>query len=151
MMSKKQEILDLLNTALEDERAAVIEYTTCLAVLRGPTDAPLACTFECFANEEACHVGCLTKMISVGFESVPSTRTRTPAAPPSPGNVGQILDKFLNWEQHSIEGYRAIRNKVWEATEELPTTWECVDDKIRHIMIDQEKHYAVLKKLKAGM
>ncbi|KAH3757859.1 hypothetical protein Pelo_10285 [Pelomyxa schiedti] len=142
--NKKQELVDMINRALEEERAAVIEYTGCFAMLQGAASAPIACVLKCCAEEEAHHAKILTKMICCGLESVPTMGTRAPRTPSSPD---QILPYLMSKEKEEIDMYRNIRNKVCEYKDELPTSYECMDDKLRHIIIEEEKHYVVLKKL----
>ncbi|KAH3765102.1 hypothetical protein Pelo_3049 [Pelomyxa schiedti] len=147
MANKRDEILQMLNDALEYERSMIVQYGTCVSMLHGPMYAISACCLMKFVKEEAYHTCRMAKLIMMVFDAVPSPGMKPPTMPGPDWSLPQLVNMMIQQEQRSIAMYTAVRNKCMEYKAEFPAAYELLEDKLRHSIVDHERHHAMLKKM----
>jgi len=141
------ELLTLLNTALELEHAAAIQYFTHAQLLSGPGCEPLIARLEDSAKDEQAHAAKLRTLIGDYLLAVPSMGV---AGTRTAGGLLDILQTNLTSEREAIVQYQKILDWLHKALAEnnangLP--YHTLEHDIRHLLMEEQEHVAELARL----
>lgn len=140
-MAKKEELVKMLNQALELEHAARIQY---LAHAEQATTPAVIARLKEIADDEKKHEDMFREMIGSYLEGVPSMGM----AETHPAKTEkEILQVNLNDERHAVDVYTGIMDKMKEMKDELKYEYLQLEHSLRHIIIDEQEHIAELKLL----
>jgi bacterioferritin (cytochrome b1) len=140
-MAKKEELVKMLNQALELEQAARIQY---LAHAEQATTPAVIARLKEIADDEKEHEDLFREMIGGYLEGVPSMGL----AETHPARTErEILQVNLDDEMHAVDVYTGIMEKVREMKDELKYEYFQLEHSLRHIIIDEQEHIIELKLL----
>jgi bacterioferritin (cytochrome b1) len=140
-MAKKEELVKMLNQALELEHAARIQY---LAHAEQATTPAVIARLKEIADDEKKHEDMFREMIGSYLEGVPSMGM----AETHPAKTEkEILQVNLNDERHAVDVYTGIMDKLKEMKDELKYEYLQLEHSLRHIIIDEQEHIVELKLL----
>lgn len=137
----KQELVKMLNEALELEHAARIQYLT--HAEQATTPAVIARLKE-LADDEKNHEDIFRGLIGGYLNGVPSmgmAKTHHAKA------EREILEVNLADEKHAVDVYMGILQKIWEMKDELKYEYLQLEHGVRHVIIDEQEHISELKLL----
>ncbi|MCX8158208.1 MAG: ferritin-like domain-containing protein [Candidatus Diapherotrites archaeon] len=144
-MSKKvEEIINLLNKALETEHQANIQYLSHAEVVDGINSEPIIERLKEIAEDEKKHAAMLRTLIGDYLDGVPAI---TMAKAKNATTIEDIIKTNLKDEKEAVELYTQILEKVREAKQELPYNFLKIEHDLRHIIMDEQEHIAELRKL----
>ncbi|KUO43186.1 MAG: hypothetical protein APU95_03490 [Hadesarchaea archaeon YNP_N21] len=142
----KEEIVKLLNQALELEHQAYVQYLSHAELVDGLNSEPIISRLQEIAKDEAEHQKKFRTLIGDYLGGVPSMGI----AKTSPANtIKEILEVNLKGEKEAVDFYKKILEKINKVKENLPYEFLTLEHEIRHIIIDEQEHIAELKKLLA--
>jgi bacterioferritin (cytochrome b1) len=142
----KEEIVKLLNQALELEHQAYVQYLSHAELVDGLNSEPIISRLQEIAKDEAEHQKKFRTLIGDYLGGVPSMGI----AKTSPANtIKEILEVNLKGEKEAVDFYKKILEKINKVKENLPYEFLSLEHEIRHIIIDEQEHIAELKKLLA--
>jgi len=142
-MSKEQ-LINMLNQALELEHAAYIQYLAHAELIDGLDAEPIIARIKEIAGDEQKHAEKFREMIGDFLGGKPSMGI----APTKPAkNIKQILEVNLKAELDAIQIYKKIHALL--KNEKLENADMFLEHEIRHIIIDEMEHAAELKLLLA--
>lgn len=137
----KQELVKMLNEALELEHAARIQYLT--HAEQATTPAVIARLKE-LADDEKNHEDIFRGLIGGYLDGVPSMGM----AKTHPAKTErEILEVNLDDEKHAVDVYMGILQKMWEMKDELKYEYLQLEHGVRHVIIDEQEHISELKLL----
>ncbi|MEM2995673.1 MAG: ferritin-like domain-containing protein [Candidatus Bathyarchaeia archaeon] len=142
----KEELLNMLNKALELEHAARIQYLAHAEIVDGLNAEPIIARLKEIAEDEKKHEEMFREIIGSYLGGAPSMKM---AETHSAKTINEILAVNLKDEMHAVDVYMGILNKVNEMKEELKYEIFQIEHKIRHIIMDEQEHIAELKLLMA--
>lgn len=143
----KNDILKLLNKALELEHAARIQYLSHAETISGLNAEPIISRLKEIAGDEQKHEEKFRRLIGDFLEGVPSMGI---AKTKSGTTIRQILGINLKDEKDAVDFYTEILKKVNDAKKEFPYEFLTLEHEIRHVIIDEQEHIAELKLLLAN-
>ncbi len=142
-MEKKEELITMLNKALELEHAARIQYLAHAEIVKGLETDPIVARLKEIAGDEEEHEGLFRQCISI-LDGEPSMMlAETHAAK----ETGEILKVNLKGERDAIDYYKGIYEALKGAKGELKYEYEYIEHKLRHIIQDEEEHVFELRTL----
>jgi len=143
----KQELVKMLNDALELEHAARIQYLAHTEQVDGLNAEPIIARLKEIAADELKHEEMFRTLIGDYLDGVPSMdmSERHPA-----GTVPEILRVNLNDEKHAVDVYTGILEKVREMRGELKYEYFQLEHSLRHIIADEQEHISELRLLLGG-
>lgn len=141
MPNIKEELVKLLNKALELEHAARIQYLCHAELIMGLNAEPLIARLKEIASDEEKHEGKFRNLIGDYLNGEPSMAL---AQTHRAKEAKEILRVNLKGEKEAIDFYKQIYNKVMDSKQELPYEFETLEHEIRHIILDEEEHVAEL-------
>ncbi len=141
MAGIKEELVKLLNQALEKEHAARIQYLAHAELIDGLNAEKLIERLKEIASDEAKHEGMFRTLIGDYLGGEPSMGL---APTQRAEKIGKILDVNIAGEKEAIDFYKKIYAKVIANKEQLPYAFETLEHEIRHIIIDEQEHVAEL-------
>jgi bacterioferritin (cytochrome b1) len=142
----KEEIVKLLNQALELEHQAYVQYLSHAELVDGLNSEPIISRLQEIAKDEAEHQKKFRTLIGDYLGGVPSMGI----AKTSPANtIKEILEVNLKGEKEAVDFYKKILEEINKVKENLPYEFLTLEHEIRHIIIDEQEHIAELKKLLA--
>ena len=144
MQNIKQELVELLNKALELEHAARIQYLSHAETIQGINSEPLRARIKEIAGDEASHEEKFRTLIGDYLNSVP---VMTLAPTKTAKGIDNILEINIEGEKAAIDFYKQIYKKVTDHKEELTYSFETLEHTIRHIIIEEEEHIVELEQL----
>lgn len=144
MAGIKEELIKMLNRALELEHAARIQYLAHAEMIKGLNAEKLIERIKEIASDEAKHEGVFRNLIGnyLCGEPVMSLAETHRAA-----EVNKILEVNLKGEKDAIDFYKQIYQKVVENKSSLQYEFETLEHEIRHVIIDEQEHVAELSLL----
>lgn len=145
-MGAKEEIIEMLNKALELEHGARIQYLSHAEVVDGVNAEPIIARLKEIAEDEKKHEDKFRNLIGNYLGGVPS-RNMSKTYPAA--TIKEILEVNLKAEKEAVETYRKILEKINSSKDELPYEFFVLEHDIRHIIMDEQEHIAELKLLLA--
>lgn len=140
----KEELIRMLNGALELEHAARIQYLTHAEQVDGLNAEPIVARLKELAEDEKEHEAMFREMIGSYLGGVPSMgMAETHPAKTLKG----ILEVNLNDERHAVDVYTEILRKISEMKQEFKYESFQLEHKTRHIIQDEQEHITELKLL----
>lgn len=138
----KEEILQLLNHALELEHAAYVQYLSHAEVVDGINAEPIIARLKEIAGDEKNHQDKFRNLIGI-IGGVPSMKI----APTHPSkNITEILEQNLKDEKEAVDTYRkileAIRKEKGQGYYD-----QLIEHEVRHIMMEEQEHITELELL----
>lgn len=143
-MSKKEELVKLLNQALELEHAARIQYLAHAEQVDGLNSEPIIARLKEIADDEKKHEELFREMIGSYLDGVPSMNKAEPHAAKT---IQEILKVNLDDEKHAVDVYTGIIEKMREMKGELKYEYLQLEHSLRHIIMDEQEHISELKLL----
>lgn len=140
-MTKKEELVKMLNHALELEHAARIQYLA--HAEQAATPAVIARLKE-IADDEKNHEDMFREMIGGYLDGVPSMGM---AETHPVKTEKESLKVNLDDERHAVDVYTGIMEKLGEMRGELKYEYLQLEHSLRHIIMDEQEHISELKLL----
>jgi bacterioferritin (cytochrome b1) len=140
----KDELVKMLNQALELEHAARIQYLAHAEQIDGLDAEPIIARLKEIADDEKKHEDMFREMIGSYLDGVPSMNKAESHAAKT---TQDILKVNLNDEKHAIDVYTGIMGKMREIKEEFKYEYVYLEHSLRHIIMDEQEHVAELKLL----
>ncbi|MEW5895905.1 MAG: ferritin-like domain-containing protein [Candidatus Omnitrophota bacterium] len=140
----KEELVTMLNQALELEHAARIQYLAHAEAIKGLQSEKLIERIKEIASDEEKHEEMFREMIGGYLGGIP---TMGMSETHSAFEIQQILDVNMKQEKDAIDFYKKIYKKVIDNKENLQYQFEALEHSIRHIIIDEEEHVSELSLL----
>jgi bacterioferritin (cytochrome b1) len=143
-MSKKEELVKMLNQALELEHAARIQYLAHAEQVDGLNSEPIIARLKEIADDEKKHEDMFREMIGGYLDGVPSMNKAESHAAKT---TQEILKVNLDDEKHAIDVYTGIMEKLKEMRDELKYEYLQLEHSLRHIIMDEQEHISELRLL----
>lgn len=140
----KEELLKMLNRALELEHAARIQYLAHAEQVDGPNAEPIISRLKEIADDEKKHEEMFRELIGNYLGGVPSMKI---AETYTAKNLKEILEVNLKGEKEAVDFYLQILDKAKEMSKELKYEYYQLEHAVRHIIMDEQEHIAELKLL----
>jgi bacterioferritin (cytochrome b1) len=141
----KEELLKMLNKALELEHAARIQYLAHVEVVKGINSEPIIARLKEIAEDEKKHEEMFRTIIGDYLDGVPSMGM---AETHPAKTIDEILKVNIKDERHAVDVYKGILEKANTMKNELTYEYFQIEHRIRHVILDEQEHIAELKKLK---
>ncbi len=140
----KEELIKLLNQALELEHSAMIQYLSHAELVDGLNAEPIIARLKEIADDERKHAEAFRELIGGYLGGVPSMGI---AETHPAKTLKQILEANLADEKHAVDVYTRILDRVKEMKDELKYEYLQLEHTIRHVIQDEQEHIAELKVL----
>jgi bacterioferritin len=144
MNANKNNLLSMLNSALELEHAARIQYLSHAELIKGPGAEKIIERLREIASDEGKHEEKFRTLIGDYLGGVP---VMSLAPTHRGGTERQILEVNLKGEKEAIDFYQKIYKAVLEQRNDLQYKFEALEHEIRHIIIEEEEHVTELSLL----
>ena len=144
MENVKEQLIKMLNQALELEHAARIQYLAHVELVKGLNAEKIIERLKEIASDEEKHEGKFRNMIGNYLEGEPSMGI---AQTHKAKDINNILEINLKDEKSAIDFYKTIYNTIVENKAALPYTFETLEHEVRHIILDEEEHATELSVL----
>ncbi|MCS7131870.1 MAG: ferritin-like domain-containing protein [Hadesarchaea archaeon] len=142
----KEEIVRMLNQALELEHAAYVQYLSHAELVDGLNAEPIIARLREIAGDEEKHQEKFRTLIGDYLGGVPSTGiAKTYPAK----TIKEILEINLKNEREAVDFYKKILEKINKEKDNLPYEFFQLEHEVRHIIMDEQEHIAELKILLA--
>lgn len=143
-MGVKQELVIMLNKALQLEHAARIQYLAHAEMIKGENAEKLIERIKEIAGDEEKHEAKFRNLIGsyLGGEPVMDLAPTHRADKLKP-----ILEVNLKGEKEAIDFYKTIYQKITDNKKELQYEFETLEHEIRHVIIDEQEHVVELSLL----
>jgi bacterioferritin (cytochrome b1) len=140
----KEELIKMLNHALELEHAARIQYLAHAEKITGLSSEKIIERLQEIASDEQKHEEKFRTLIAsyLGGEVVMSLAPTHTAA-----DIENILKVNLKAEKEAIDFYKQIYQKVMENKKDLQYEFETLEHEIRHVIVDEQEHVVELSQL----
>ena len=144
MSNFTEELVQMLNKALELEHSARIQYLAHAELISGPDAEKIIERIKEIASDEEKHQGMFRELIAsyLGGKPTMNINERHDA-----DKLIQILKVNLKDEKTAIDFYKQIYKKVNEHKDEFPYCYETLEHQIRHIIVDEQEHVVELSLL----
>lgn len=144
MANIKEELITMLNRALELEHAARVQYLAHAELIRGINAEKVIERIQEIASDEEKHEGKLRNLIGSYLDGEPvMSLAKTHRA----NGTEEILKINLANEKEAIDFYRQVYQRVVENKQSLQYEFETLEHEIRHIIIDEQEHVSELSVL----
>jgi bacterioferritin (cytochrome b1) len=144
MADIKEELIGMLNRALEMEHAARIQYLAHAEQVKGLDSEPVIARLKEIAEDEKKHEEKFRNLIGAYLGGTPTMgMNETHKA----GDVKGILKVNLQDEKSAIDYYKSIYQKVMDNKKALQYEFETLEHEIRHVIIDEQEHVVELSQL----
>jgi bacterioferritin (cytochrome b1) len=140
----KEELVKMLNQALELEHAARIQYLSHAELVNGLNAEPIVARLKELAGDEKGHEDVFREMIGAYLGGVPSMRI---AQTHPAKTIQEILEVNLKDEMHAVDVYTGILEKIREMKNELKYEYFQLEHAVRHVIQDEQEHISELKLL----
>lgn len=140
----RQELVKMLNRALELEHAARIQYLAHAESISGISSEKIIERLKEIASDEEKHEEKFRNLIGSYLGSEPSMKI---AETKSAKDTKEILEVNLKGEKDAIDFYKQIYSLVRENREKLQYEFETLEHEIRHVIIDEQEHVVELSLL----
>lgn len=141
MTNIKEQLVKMLNQALELEHAARIQYLAHAELIRGLNAEKIIERLKEIASDEEKHEDKFRNLIGNYLGGEPAMGI---AQTHKAGETTEILEVNLNNEKEAIDFYKQIYKKVIDSQGELSYEFETIEHEIRHIIVDEQEHVAEL-------
>lgn len=136
MNAIKEQLQNMLNSALALEHAARIQYLTHAEQAKGQYDEPIIERLKEIASDEKKHEGKFRSLIERYFNETPTMKvTETSSTENTKDTSGVKFDK-----KTTIDFYKTIYQKIIDNKAELQHEFEAMEHELRHVIIDEEEH-----------
>lgn len=137
-----QELLTLMNKALDLEHAAYVQYLSHAELVDGLMAEPIIARLRETAGDEAKHQEVFRTIIGDYLNGVPSMSiAKTHPAT----TIEEILKQNLAGEKEAVDLYTVILSKLKDHRESMPYEYWFMEHAVRHVIIDEQEHIAELK------
>lgn len=144
MAQIQNELVGLLNKALELEHAARIQYLAHAELIKGINAEKIIERLKEIASDEEKHEKMFRNLIGSYLNGEPSMGL----APTHRVNkVDDILAVNLTGEKDAVSFYKQIYKKIVENKDSLPYEFETLEHELRHVIIDEQEHITELSLL----
>jgi bacterioferritin (cytochrome b1) len=145
-MAKKEleQLVEMLNSALELEHAARIQYLAHAQEIIGINAEPIVARLKEIADDEKKHEDMFREMIGNYLGMTPSMCI---AETHCAKDTKEILQINLKDERHAIDVYEKIMEKIKGMKKDLKYEHYQLEHSLRHIIMDEEEHITELKVL----
>lgn len=140
----KEELIRLLNQALELEHAARIQYLSHAQTVDGLNAEPIISRLEELAGDEKKHEDIFRELIGSYLGGVPSMHI---AETHAVQGVTGILETNLKDEMHAVDVYIGILDKIKAMKDELKYEYFQLEHAVRHVIQDEQEHISEIKLL----
>jgi rubrerythrin len=144
MGNVKNDVINMLNRALELEHAARIQYLAHAEKISGPGAEPIVARLKEIASDEQKHEGIFRSLVC---EYLGGNATMKLAETFEADGLGKILEVNMKGEKDAIDFYKTIYRKVVDNKTEFQYEFETLEHQIRHVIIDEQEHVAELSVL----
>ena len=142
----KEELIGLLNKALELEHAARIQYLSHAEIIDGLNAEAIIERLREIAKDEGSYEEKFTTLIGDFLGGVPSMGiAKTYPAK----TINEILEVNLRGEREAVDFYLTIVEKIKENKDELKYEYLTLEHGVRHVIMDEQEHISELKILLA--
>jgi bacterioferritin len=140
----KEELVKMLNEALELEHSAMIQYLSHAEIVDGLNAEPIIERLKEIADDERKHAEMFRELIGGYLGGVPlmGVAETHPAK-----TIEEILEANLADEKHAVDVYSVILDKVREMKDELKYEYFQIEHTLRHVIQDEQEHISELKVL----
>ena len=140
----QEELIEMLNGALELEHAARIQYLAHAEQVDGLNAEPIIARLKEISDDEKKHEDVFRELIGAYLDGIPSmSMGETHPAK----TVNEILEINLRDERHAVDVYTEIMEKLRDMREELKYEYLRLEHAVRHIIMDEQEHISELKLL----
>ncbi|MEM2918196.1 MAG: ferritin-like domain-containing protein [Candidatus Altiarchaeota archaeon] len=140
----REELLKMLNRALELEHAARIQYLAHAEQVDGLNAEPIISRLKEIADDEKKHEEIFRELIGSYLGAVPSMKIEKTF---EAKNLKEILEINLKGEKEAVDFYLQIMDKIREMSKELKYEYYQIEHGLRHVIMDEQEHIAELKLL----
>lgn len=140
----KEELVKMLNQALELEHQAMIQYLSHAELVDGLNSEPIIERLKEIADDERKHAELLRELIGAYLGGVPSM-SMAKAHPAK--TVKEILETNLADEKEAVDFYLKILDKARAMKDELKYEYYQIEHSVRHIIQDEQEHISEIKTL----
>ncbi len=140
----KEQLIKMLNKALELEHAARIQYLTHAELVKGAGAEKIIERLKEIASDEQEHEEKFRELIGGYLGGEP---TMGLAETFEAKDTKEILEVNLKGEKEAVDFYKRIYKKVVENKEHLQYEYETLEHGIRHVIIDEQEHIVELSLL----
>ena len=140
----KDDLLKMLNQALELEHAARIQYLAHAELIKGLGAEKLIERLKEIASDEQKHEEQFRNLIGSYLGGEP---TMGLAETRRAKDIKSILETNLKNEKEAIDFYKQIYQKVVDNKKDLQYEFETLEHEIRHVIIDEQEHVVELSLL----
>ena len=140
----KEELIKMLNQALELEHQAMIQYLSHAELVDGLNSEPIIERLKEIADDERKHAELFRELIGGYLGGVPSMGIAE--AHPAK-TLKEILEVNLADEKQAVDFYTEILNKIKAMQVELKYEYFQLEHTVRHIIQDEQEHISELKVL----
>lgn len=144
MEKVKEELVKMLNRALELEHAARIQYLAHAELIKGINAEKVIERIKEIASDEEKHEGKFRNLIGNYLDG---EATMAIAETHKAKETKDILKINLKGEKDAIDFYKQIYKKVIDNKETLQYEFETLEHEIRHVIIDEQEHVSELSVL----
>jgi len=141
MENVREQLVKMLNQALELEHAARIQYLAHAELVKGLNAEKIIERIKEIASDESKHEGMFRELIGSYLDGEPSMAI---AQTHKANEINQIIAVNLKDEKSAIDFYKTIYAKVVSNKDGLPYVFETLEHEIRHIILDEQEHVAEL-------
>ena len=139
----RRKVIDLLNTALELEHSARIQYLSHAETLFGLDSEPIIVRLKEIAGDELKHEEMFREQIGA-LGGVPSMKF---APTLQADGIKKVLEVNLKGETDAIDFYRKILEEIRNSKDELKYEDLRLEHQVRHVIMDEMEHAQELKLL----
>lgn len=140
-MEIKQELVGMLNKALELEHAARIQYLAHAEKVKGIYAEKVVERLRELASDEEKHENKFRNLIGTYLESDVTMGISTTL---KAEKVEDILKVNLKNEKEAIDFYKQIYRKIVDNKDKFQYEFETLEHDVRHIVIDEQEHVVEL-------
>jgi Bacterioferritin (cytochrome b1) len=140
----KEELVKMLNQALELEHQAMIQYLSHAELVDGLNAEPIIERLKEIADDERKHAELFRELIGGYLGGVPSMGIAE--AHPAK-TLKEILETNLADEKQAVDFYTEILDKIKDMKDELKYEYFQLEHTLRHIVQDEQEHISEIKVL----
>ena len=144
MANAKEQVVTMLNHALELEHAARIQYLAHAELIKGMGSEEVINRLKEIASDEQKHEEIFRTLIGAYLGAEP-VMTLAPVHKAS--ETKDILTVNLKGEKEAIDFYKTIHKTVMDNRNSFPYESETLEHQIRHVIIDEQEHVTELSLL----
>jgi bacterioferritin (cytochrome b1) len=140
----KEDLVKMLNQALELEHAARIQYLAHAELIKGLGAEKLIERLKEIASDEQKHEEQFRNLIGSYLGGEPAMGL---AQTHKAKDIKSVLEVNLKNEKEAIDFYKQIYQKVIDNKKDLKYEFETLEHEIRHVIIDEQEHVTELSLL----